>query len=111
MKWFLVLMLISFNAFSQEQQLIIRIPQQNEHTIMKIGRQLSCVDGVHFSGYVNHASCILLRYNKAIVKDEQIITSVIYHLNHKLRFEVIKGYTAYEVIDGRLSQEPLSPNQ
>ena len=69
---------------------------------MQIGRQLSCMNGIHFSGYAKEVSCLLLRYDKNYIKDVSIITTMIHHLNRKVKVEVIKGVTAYDVIDGKL---------
>ena len=104
MKWVLAgfLLFINFISSAQEQELIIRIPKQSEWSIIKIGRQLNCLDGVHFSGYVKDASCLLLRFNSDMIADKNIITTMIKHLNNKIKFKVIEGCTAYDVIDGQL---------
>lgn len=102
-----MLMLCYGAANAQEEQLIIRIPKQTEWKIYTISRQLKCLDGVHFSGYVNDASCILLRYDASTIKDISIITTTLHHLNKKLKYEIVKGITAFDVIDGKLPLKKL----
>ena len=98
----LFLILAGKSIFAQEKQLIIQLPLQSENNIYKIKHQLACLEGLHFTGYVKHASCILLKYNTNLIADKSIITTLIHHLNRKVKYKVIEGYTAYEVIDGKL---------
>ncbi len=95
------------NAFAQEQQLIIRIPNQTESSIIAISKQLNCLEGLHFSGYAKNASCLLLRYNTETIRDVTIITTMIHHLNRKLNYEVVRGMTAFDVIDGKLPYKKI----
>ena len=111
MKWIIIgfLFFINIRSFAQEHELIIRIPKQSESNIIKISRQLNCLEGVHFSGYVKDASCLLLRFNSAFIANKNIITTMIKHLNDKLKYKVIEGFTAYAVIDGQL-KDPFLMN-
>jgi len=103
MKWIMIALLFAFTQLkAQEQQLILRIPGQSEKNVMLISRQLGCLPGIHFSGYAKDVSCLLLRYNTDYIKNTDIITTTIHHLNKKLKVEVITGVTAYDVIDGKL---------
>jgi hypothetical protein len=95
------------DAVAQEKQLIIRIPNQTESSIIAIGKQLNCLEGLHFSGYVKNASCLLLRYDAATIKDVNIITTTLHHLNKKLNYEVVRGMTAFDVIDGKLPYKKM----
>ena len=102
---FSALLFGSLNMVSaQEMQLIVQLPLQSERNIYKIKKQLDCLEGIHFSGYVKDASCLLLRYNTSLIADKKIITTMIHHLNAKVKCKVIEGYTAYEVIDGKLKK-------
>jgi hypothetical protein len=103
MKWIVIALLFSFTELkAQEEQLILRIPGQSEKNVMMISRQLNCLPGLHFSGYAKDVSCLLLRYDTDYIKNTEIITTTIHHLNKKLKVEVITGVTAYDVIDGKL---------
>ncbi len=97
--------------FAQDRQLIIQLPLQSESNIFKIKNQLACLEGIHFSGYVKDASCLLLKYNTNLIADKQIITTLIHHLNRKVKCKVIEGYTAYEVIDGKLNAPYSKPRR
>jgi hypothetical protein len=101
---FVFLTLMSCDLFGQEKQLIVQVPFQSEYNIYKIKKQLNCLEGIHFSGYAKDASCLLLRYNTDVIADQSIITTVIHHLNQKVKCKVIEGYTAYDVIDGKLKK-------
>ncbi len=97
-------MMISSFAFAQQKQLIVKVPPLNENNIITISRQMDCLPGVHFSGYASGVSCLLLRYDTSTVLDEIIITSTLHHLNKKLPLQIIRGITAYDVIDGKLPE-------
>lgn len=98
------------NIFAQDKQLILHVPQQNETSINNLQKQLNAMEGIHFSGYVKDASCILLRYSSTIINDDLVVIGLIKRFNKKLKCKIVKGYTAFEVIDGKYKPPFLCVN-
>lgn len=40
------------------EELIVKVPGLSEWSVLKIRRQLLCLDGLHFSGYDVASSCL-----------------------------------------------------
>jgi hypothetical protein len=83
------------------KELIVKVPKLNEWNVFKINRQLKCLDGVHLSGYHQPTSCLLLKYNPTILLDPEIVKVVLFRLNNKMKNHYVKGFTIFEVIDGK----------
>lgn len=97
--------MVWLNSFAVEdcsRELILQVPRMDEARVGRIQRQLKCLEGVHFCGYYIEASCLFIRYDPAKMKDPEIIITVIRSLNGKIKVNGVKGYTMYDVIDGKL---------
>ena len=103
----LLMLLCTQTTFAQEHQLIIQVPVQSEASISKLHKQLNVVKGIHFSGYVKHASCLLIRYDSNLICNAAAVTHIIKKANKKIKCKIIEGYTAYDVIDGKLKKPVL----
>lgn len=86
------------------KELIVKVSQLSEWAVYKIRRQLSCLDGVHFSGYDSHSSCLLMQYDTHKIADSKLIIQIISGLNKSLKLTEISGYTIFDVLDGKLKQ-------
>ncbi len=82
-------------------ELILKVPSLNEASVNRIRIQLSCLEGVRFCGYHVESSCLLLVYNKNTVSDPDIIATLVCALNRKMEVLPLKGYSIYDVIDGK----------
>ncbi|CAN5431753.1 hypothetical protein BH11BAC2_BH11BAC2_25420 [soil metagenome] len=103
---FLLMLCLQADLKAQEpvkaHEIILKVPTLNQYAANKIGRQLACVDGLHYSGYYQPANCIFLKYDSLKIPDPTIINIIIHHLNNKLKVETISGYSIYEIIDGKM---------
>jgi hypothetical protein len=86
------------------KELIIKVPKLDEWSVYKISRQLKCLDGVHLSGYYQPTSCLLLKYNPSILSDPEIVKVVLFRLNNKMKNHYVKGFTIFDVIDGKYTK-------
>ena len=108
-KWLLIFSLL-FSAkviFAQEKQVIIQVQAQSENSISRLHKHLNNYSGIHFSGYVKHASCLLIRYDSNVICDVMMLTKIINKVNKKLKCKIIEGYTAFDIIDGKLKRTQL----
>jgi hypothetical protein len=107
-------MLMSVLASAQEttgwKELIISLPKLDDRCVYKINRQLACLEGLHFSGYYGPASCLLLKYDPDKILDPAIISTIVHHLNHKIKVQMIRGIRIYDVVDGKID-EPMRPSK
>lgn len=97
----IAIFLISMNCFSQERQLIVRIPPQTEFRIWRIKSQLECFKGIHFSGYHAESSCLMMKYDIRYVRDKRWITRTLRHLNGRMKTEILNGLSIYDVVEGK----------
>ncbi len=95
---------------SMEGELIISLPKLDDRCVYKINRQLACLEGLHFSGYYGPASCLLLKYDPDKILDPAIISTIVHHLNHKIKVQMIRGIRIYDVVDGKID-EPIRPSK
>lgn len=106
-KYIPIFLLTSFiePVFAQDREgwkeLIVKVPKLDEWSVYKINRQLKCLDGVHLSGYYQPTSCLLLKYDPKVLMDPEIVKVVIFRLNNKMKNFYLKGYTIFDVIDGK----------
>lgn len=84
------------------KELIVQVPPLTEWKVYKISRQLSCIDGLRFLGYCKEQSCLLLHIDQSKIRNTEIVTTSIHHLNGKLKTEEIKGYSIYDVLDSKM---------
>lgn len=107
LKYIPVFLLASFfdTVLAQDREvwkeLIVKVPKLDEWSVFKINRQLKCLDGVYFSGYYRPGSCLLLKYDPSVLMDPEIVKVVIFRLNNKMKNSYLKGFTIFEVIDGK----------
>jgi hypothetical protein len=103
---FLLMLMVFFclKCSGQQQQLILKVSQLSEQSVVRISEKLNALQGVHFSGYVQHASCLLIRYDTQSVKNPAVIYKALYAADKKMKYTVVEGLTAYDVIDGRLDE-------
>lgn len=108
-KWLLMfsLLLCAKVIFAQEKQAIIQVPVLSENSISRLHKQLNNYSGIHFSGYVKNASCLLIRYDSNTICDAMMVTKIIKKINKKLKCKIIVGYTAFDIIDGKLKSQQL----
>ena len=83
------------------KELIVNTPPLTEWAVFKIRRQLLCMEGVHFSGYDAHSSCLLLQYNPEKVAGGFILLDIMRGLNKPTKFREVTGYTIFEILDGK----------
>lgn len=99
-------MIISVSCRAQQtnnwKELIITSPHLDSKIVYKISKQLACLQGLHFSGYYAPASCLLLKYDSTKIIDPNIISVLIHHLNYKMKVEMLKGTSIYDVVDGKI---------
>ena len=87
------------NSFNE---LIVQVPDLTEWKVYKISKQLSCLDGLRYLGYFKDGSCLLFHVDSKKIADTNIIITTIHHLNEKMKTDVIKGFSIYEVLDDKL---------
>ena len=92
-KWCLLLLLCG-SGFAQDiskwKEIIINTQALDDDAINKINKQLTCLQGLHFSGYYAPASCLLLKYDPKKIIDPTIIYRMLYHLNCEMKITVLK---------------------
>ena len=107
-----MLLLVSSSALCQlpevKKELILDVPELSEWRVNRIQRQLSCMEGVQFRGYYKPARCIFITYNPDKLMHEEIVTETVSHLNGKLNVRVVKGFSIYDIIDGKRKPSSLS---
>lgn len=109
MKLFLFLFLFFLSgAYAHAQnnaaykEFIVKVPNLSERKMNTICKQLSCLDGLRYLGYFKDGSCLLLHVDSKKIADTEIITTIIHHLNEKMKTDVIGGQTIYELLDNKL---------
>ena len=89
------------------KELIVRVPELSERKMNIISKQLSCLDGLQCLGYFKDGSCLLLHIDSKKITDTEIITTIIHHLNEKMKTDVIGGLSIYELLDHKLSETKI----
>ncbi len=107
-KAFAIILFCCQSIYAQEtisyKELIVKVPDLTEWKAYKIQRQLACLDGLRYLGYFKERSCLLFHVDTKKIIDRTIITTIIHHLNGKMKTDVINGVTIYEVLDDKLSE-------
>ncbi|MFN8153991.1 MAG: hypothetical protein U0Y08_06845 [Bacteroidia bacterium] len=105
MKWHTVILsslLISGDVRAgPPKEYILNTAPLSEWAVFKIRRQLACLEGLHFSGYDARSSCLLMQFDPDKIAGGFLILDMVRGLNKPMKFREVKGYTIYDIIDGK----------
>jgi hypothetical protein len=59
------------------------------------------LEGLHLSSYDVKTSCLLIQFNPEKIRGGFLITDLLNGLNKPLKFQEVKGYAVFDVIDGK----------
>lgn len=81
------------------RELILHVTNNPGVELDRLGKQLLCIPGVHFSGYYKPERCFLITYDSTYVSSDDIIETTVKHLNKNIHTETLHGLSIYELID------------
>jgi hypothetical protein len=103
----LFLLFIPFFKIKAQQrndwkELIVKVQDLSEVNVAKINLSLSSVKDLHFSGYIQSAGCLIIKYDPADPAYPAAILKTLEHFNGDCKVEVIEGFTVFEIVDGKM---------